>query len=340
MSRRIEYLDFLKFFAIFSVLLGHSTEQMSANLFWDHPLWEFIYSYHMPLFMFLCGFFFRSSLKKPFGQMTAVKLRQLGVPSLTAFAIDCLLLFCLGTTAIADLCEFSFAGFINSVWFLKCVLFCYLIMYPMCKLVRNDIAASLTASALITLIPGCDIVNLNFMLPMFCLGMVCGNHLDSIEKHRRWLLLLSVVLFSVLLCFWSGRLTVYMVPTKTIDFASGSVDWHNLLITLYRLAIGMAGTMTFFLLARPVYGWLSKFSFAQTLCRIGGATLGIYFLQTFLLEILVNRLCVYLPLPWSYAAALLLAVLELAVCYNLVRLIRKSGVASLLILGEIRTMGE
>ena len=57
MGKRIEYLDFLKFFAIFSVLLGHSTEQISADLFWDHPLWESIYSYHMPLFMFLCGFF-------------------------------------------------------------------------------------------------------------------------------------------------------------------------------------------------------------------------------------------------------------------------------------------
>ena len=142
MGKRIEYLDFLKFFAIFSVLVGHSTEQMSANLFWDHPLWEFIYSYHMPLFMFLCGFFFRSSLKKPFGEMAAVKLRQLGIPSLTAFALDCLLMLVLGVSAIADLCEFSFAGFMNCVWFLKCVLFCYLIMYPLCKLVRNDIIAS------------------------------------------------------------------------------------------------------------------------------------------------------------------------------------------------------
>ena len=131
MGKRIEYLDFLKFFAIFSVLLGHSTEQISADLFWDHPLWEFIYSYHMPLFMFLCGFFFRSSLKKPFAEMAADKFCQLGVPSLTAFAID----------------------------------------------------------------------------------------------------------------------------------------WYNLAITLYRLAIGMTGTMTFFLLARPVYGFLSKFSFMPLLCR-------------------------------------------------------------------------
>ena len=58
MGQRLEHMDLLKCFAIFSVLLGHSTEQLSGGLFWDHPVWEFIYSYHMPLFMFVCGFFY------------------------------------------------------------------------------------------------------------------------------------------------------------------------------------------------------------------------------------------------------------------------------------------
>ena len=48
---RIPYLDFLKFFAIGSVLLGHSVEQLTGNDYWDNPIWSFIYTYHMPLFM-------------------------------------------------------------------------------------------------------------------------------------------------------------------------------------------------------------------------------------------------------------------------------------------------
>ena len=42
-----------------------------------------------------------------------------------------------------------------------------------------------------------------------------------------------------LLFFWSGRLTVYMVPTKITNTIPGAIDWYNLAITLYRLAIGM-----------------------------------------------------------------------------------------------------
>lgn len=329
---RIEYLDFLKFFAIFSVLVGHSTEQLSADLFWDHPLWEFIYSYHMPLFMFLCGLFFNSSLKKPYGQVVAQKFRQLGIPSLTAFAISVAIMLVAGVTAFFDLCEISFSGFMNSVWFLKCVFFCYLIMYPLCKWLKNDWLASIVATVIIILIPGAEVVNLNFMLPMFCLGICCGNHHEEIDRHRKVWLISSLAAFVSLLCFWSGRYTVYLIPTRVIT--DGTFDWQNLGLSVYRLALGAFGTMFFYLLAKPVYDVVRNWKISPLLCNIGKATLGIYFLQTFFLEIMIHLLHIYIPIPWSYIAAPLLAVAELALCYSLVLLIRRSRIASFLCLGD------
>ena len=114
----------------------------------------------------------------------------------------------------------------------------------------------------------------------------------------------------------------------------GTPDWENLGLTLYRLALGMVGSMTFYLLSKPVCDGIRRWRWCVTLCRIGGATLGIYFLQTFLLEILVNRLQVYVPIPQSYWVAPLLAVAELALCYGLVLLLRKTRLLRLLILGE------
>ena len=77
---RIPYLDFLKFFAIASVLLGHSVEQTTGNDFWDNPIWSFIYTYHMPLFMLLCGYFFGSSLNLSFGELVKKKVCPTGHP--------------------------------------------------------------------------------------------------------------------------------------------------------------------------------------------------------------------------------------------------------------------
>ena len=43
---RIPYLDFLKFFAIGSVLLGHSVEQLTGNDYWDNYLEFYLYLPH------------------------------------------------------------------------------------------------------------------------------------------------------------------------------------------------------------------------------------------------------------------------------------------------------
>ena len=64
MSNRIEWIDALKGFAIFSVVLGHCvTDSMSSNTFPEYAatlkiIYDFIYSFHMPLFFIISGFVF------------------------------------------------------------------------------------------------------------------------------------------------------------------------------------------------------------------------------------------------------------------------------------------
>ena len=222
--KRIASLDFLKAFAIATVLLGHSVEQLSGDAFWDHPIWAFLYTFHMPLFMFLSGFFFKSSLRKDFRAVLGAKLVQLGAPSVAAFLVGLAIMKCAGVSSIADLCEASFAGFMNSVWFLKCLLFCIVIMWPAVKICRHDVLAAVVASVAVLLVPGGDVVNLNFMLPCFCLGFVCGSHEETLARHRRSLACLAGAVFLALLPFWSGRLTVYMVPTRVLSFSPFSFD--------------------------------------------------------------------------------------------------------------------
>lgn len=52
---RLKYLDFIKGFAILLVVLGHVI-QFSDNSFDNNILFRYIYSFHMPLFMFTSGF--------------------------------------------------------------------------------------------------------------------------------------------------------------------------------------------------------------------------------------------------------------------------------------------
>ena len=333
-GKRIAYIDFLKAFAIATVLLGHSVEQLSGDVFWDHPIWTFLYSFHMPLFMFVSGVFFKSALRKDFRTVLSGKLVQLGIPSVSAFLIGLAILKITGVTAIADLCEASFAGFMNSVWFLKCLFLCIMIMWPTVKVLRHDVLAAAVASAAALLVPGGDIVNLNFMLPCFCLGFLCGNRKEFLERHRRVLGVSAVVAFLALLPFWGGRLTVYMVPTHVLSFLPFSFDVSNLGLSVYRLAIGFAGTLVFYLAAPAVHRLIVGGRFDAFCGTVGGATLGIYVVQTFLLEILVHSLSICLPVWQSCLIAPVLATVELFVCLGVVRLFRCFKLSRILFLGE------
>ena len=54
-KERIKSLDFLKGLTIFLVVLGHSI-QYNLDAPFENPVFNFIYSFHMPLFMFISGF--------------------------------------------------------------------------------------------------------------------------------------------------------------------------------------------------------------------------------------------------------------------------------------------
>ncbi len=333
-KQRIEYIDFLKFFAIFSVLIGHSTEQLSGQVFWDHPVWSFIYTYHMPLFMMLSGIFFKSSLRQSFFPMLKKKFMQLGVPSICCWLLVVAYVAIMCYNPNPDLIFSGFNGFMVWVWFLKCVLLCYVIMYGVVKLMRKDWLAAIVASVVVLFIPGTQQAYLNFMLPMFCMGMLVGNHAEFVKRHRKSLFAVSLSLFVAMLFGWNGHMTVYEVPIDFFDWKTMSFDAGNFKTMIYRMTIGMAGSMLFYTAAPFVYGKIKEMRITPLLNRMGTKTLGIYVMQTYFLELLFNTLKIYIPLPWSILAALLLAVVELCVCYGMVMLFRKSRVLGILFLGE------
>ena len=333
-KERIPYLDFLKFFAIASVLLGHSVEQTTGNDFWDNPIWSFIYTYHMPLFMLLCGYFFGSSLKLSFVELAKKKFLQLGVPSITAWILMFVFVTLTGYNPYPEIVDLSWLGFMNAMWFLKCVFFCYLIGWIFIRAMRNVWLAALTSSVLVHLIPIFSIDSVNFLLPMFWAGYLCNLHQGWIDRHRTALLSGSLLAFAGMLPFWSGRLTVYMVPIDFFDWHTFAFDGANLGIALYRLAIGLAGSMVFFLLSPWVYRCIKSWRITPVLDRLGKCTLGLYWMQTFLLECTWHSIGLYVNTANSFWVAPIIACLELAICYQAVLLFKKNKYTRRLALGE------
>lgn len=64
MTKRIEWIDALKGFAILTVVIGHcTTDSMASHTYADYAVWiqmiyDFVYSFHMPLFFMVSGYVF------------------------------------------------------------------------------------------------------------------------------------------------------------------------------------------------------------------------------------------------------------------------------------------
>ena len=331
---RIPYLDFLKFFAIASVLLGHSVEQTTGNDFWDNPIWAFIYTYHMPLFMLLCGYFFGSSLKLSFLDVFKKKFVQLGIPSISAWVLMWLFVTLTGYNPYPEIVDLSWLGFMNAMWFLKCVFFCYLIGWVFVKALRHVWIAACASVVLTHLVPVFSIDSVNFMLPMFWAGYLCNLHQSWIDRHRMPMLVVSVVAFVAMLPFWSGRLTVYMVPIDFFHWDTFGFDMGNFCIALYRMAIGLAGSLVFFLLSPYVYGWIRNWRITPLLDKLGKCTLGLYWTQTFLLECTWHSIGLYVGTGASFVVAPVIALAEMVICYQAVCWLRKNRYTRLVFLGE------
>ena len=169
---------------------------------------------------------------------------------------------------------------------------------------------------------------------MFWLGYALNLRREWCERNSSILLAVSTIAFFVMLCFWSGLLTVYAVPIAIIDWHNLSIDPANLGIALYRLAIGAAGSVMFFMLAAPVDRLICRLRCYPVLTSVGRATLGIYVVQTVIIECGIHLAGIYLTTRQTFIVAPVLTVAGLTACYLCVVALRSSRISRLLLLGE------
>lgn len=116
--QRISYIDQIKGFAIFLVVIGHSLE----NLLPGNPpggiLRELIYSFHMPLFFMISGMLFHT----PINLWTAIKKKfiKLIVPFIIWGILFSLYLY-------GNLSDFFIEGKVHHMWFIIILFECYLV---------------------------------------------------------------------------------------------------------------------------------------------------------------------------------------------------------------------
>ena len=292
LSRR--YINAAKGIAIFLMLWGHCIQYCCVNSFdyFEDPVFKAIYSFHMPLFMLLSGYVFSFSLaKRDFKTLVVRRTQSLLQPiimvQILAWFLTSGIKACL-SGSFRTLLNGPWAGSFGSslLWFLWSVLSISLVAAVAFSAVQNKILRGvvlLFGVVFVALMPNAE-MNL-YMYPYFITGLLWARWRPRIPQIVQDLKYLSIILFPIMLHFF--RKEHYIYTSGLFDAGNPK---HQILVDLFRWAIGFVGSVLALTLLEVVFTALRKIDpKRQKICRavekFGEKSLQIYTLSVIFLSL-------------------------------------------------------
>ena len=321
--------DYIKGLLIFSVVLGHVLVPVRSALFNDFktdPLFMGIYSFHMPLFAFLSGYFASKSIQKKFKFCFIDNCIRLLVPIFSYLLVSFVftLIFDRNLDSLYKVDD-SFSvkklfHFITGAWYLWCIFF--LVEMGNCTFIisRKNLKLTFCILGLVAVIlnvfykwiPAKDL-QIPRQLIFFLVGLIYRNYKKRIDRYAKYIFFFSVVGY--------------------VLFIRRYVLWQNYYYENFMFAFSVP---FFFIL----FGYLyikTYTSISSVICFLGQNTLGIYMLHFYFLK-MIKPVCID-SLPVSYLIGIGVSMGITALCLALCKVFRMNKNLKLLLLGE-RTKQE
>lgn len=222
---------------------------------------------------------------------------------------------------------------IGCVWFLKNLFICYLIA-RFVKYVKIPVEITLPLSWVILLIiPYGGTLMINFLYFYFCIGYLIHKHLDYLQTYKVPLFSISLTFFIVALCLnWtnsSEKVDIILLRYSPFKF-------------ILQVIVGLSGSIVVIGICELIYKLFGKRQrvekFLSYFSTIGRYTLGIYVVQTFIIERLITAYIklnevVISPAFTDFIFIPLIGSALCLVCYYVVRLTRPIKIINILLYG-------
>lgn len=321
MKQRLLYIDNLKGILIILVVLGHCIQATDADF--DHNIiFRYIYSFHMPMFMFVSGFV---SYKPQMEWRTVRKRFQQLIVPFVAWTV-------LGACIHANWAMLYQVLLHpdNGLWFLWALFFIILAL-KICTAIsektniRQEYVVAIVCLVMIGMMVALKLKVFGFQFvawyfPFYCMGHFGKKYesaLADVEHRETWPCLL---LFLTMAWFWMRK----EPPTFMPDGSNVVFNYAWKFITAV-VAI-VAFTNLFKLYVNHKYLIIN---------RLGGVTLGIYAIHQIVITIVLKYISQYIPGDWEYVLFIIVLWLAItAISYAVDCLLDKSKLTALLFLGK------
>ncbi len=333
MQRDLSF-DYMKGFLIFLVVLGHCPAILlmkeGFDVYSDY-LFVFCYSFHMPLFVFISGYFFAKKRHCNWKELIPKQFKRLLLPQFSWNLVALVLILLMydkfsyllvGESTVQTIkCIYHF---LTNQWYLWCIFICgiitvlaYKTKYPLIMLLGLSILMIVTFDYL----PG--VIFKNQQVAKQLLFFTGGVYLHDIKNHDKMMhrfFISSLVFYILCWIFYSlygvayGKLNMLPVVLWSII---GVVAFYN----------------------------ISKFGFfhgifRSTLVIWGGDSLGIYIIHTIINKYFIQGVIgFHIDTGYLYIDYLLCFIYSIFLtwlCVLCVKVIRKNLLARTLFLGECK----
>ncbi len=319
-------MDAVKLLTIYLVILGHVTQMMIHGWSVGEHLWKLIYSFHMPLFMLLCGFFVSNRmLKLSFVDMLKAKSLQLLLPAVTCTVVCCIyLFFARDTVNFRD-------EIIGNSWFLKTLFIYYVLFWALKRTKINDWLLFAMSSIFLFLIPKGSSLQVNLLWPFFWTGYFLKKYelLDKIIGKWQFVIIFLLIYLSTYTLCWNMNIPniITINPSTLYD------QWH---LIMFYYVVALSGCMCVIVILGWVYEKWQKAYCLNKIASYGKFTLGVYVLQTILvINIFPDTLAWYVESKWllDLVVSPLLSLGFLFLCLCLIHLLSKKKFFDLILFG-------
>ncbi len=293
-SYRIEAWDILKTFAIFLVIMGHFLQYMVSWPPFECPLFAWIQTFHMPLFMVISGFLsVRGYAKGNFKAYCKKRFMRIMIP-----CISWLVLIFLLKASLSD-GGWSFTllknVLINDLWFLKSLFICCLLGFIAYN-GKNHRVIKVLVTIFISQIFW--MWNVFTMYPCFLCGACIYIYWDFLMKNAKWILAIFG-LFFITTSFYISYTPDFWIVGQGIRRALLSDEMPvesrlNILLDIvgrryFTMIIGISASVFFILGSYLLFNKIKTRGVLKIMADAGKYTLGIYAAQTVLVENLLVR---------------------------------------------------
>lgn len=330
---RNTYLDLLRGLAVFFVILGHcmANYTMAYNksaLYLFDPWYMLIYTFHMPLFALISGYFvYKSVAKLTLTRLMTEKLPSLLLPwvvwGILSWTIGLMLngTVSLSFYSLKDLAYHT----LHAYWFIPTIAGVMLIYFCWHRYMKAKAwimglilvgLVLLPQSLPFGLYDTAKIKFIAFLLPFFVAGAyISGNQSSILAVYQRYRVsILSIALASFIFLYFNYMPYDYIYDSGVSLLDSSLGVFEQLILNIKRWVIGFVGS---FLVAVLVYhllylrnmmSWTSK-----TLVILGMLSLEVYLIQDTLISYFIRHYSLGASFPNMYIAALVLSLVTTAI---------------------------